>query len=44
MRLVVAITGASGAIFGIRALESLKALGVETHLVVSRWSRTTIRH
>jgi flavin prenyltransferase len=42
MRLVVGITGASGAIFGIRALEALKALSVETHLVLSRWSRTTI--
>lgn len=44
MRVVVAMTGASGAIFGIRALEALKALSVETHLVLSRWSRTTIVH
>jgi 4-hydroxy-3-polyprenylbenzoate decarboxylase len=44
MRLVVAITGASGAIFGIRALEALRALSVETHLIVSRWARTTIAH
>lgn len=44
MRLVVAITGASGAIFGIRALEQLKKLSVETHLIVSRWARTTIAH
>src|SRR5262249_24176521 len=33
---------ASGAIFGIRTLEALNALGVETHLVLSRWSRATI--
>jgi flavin prenyltransferase len=44
MRLVVGITGASGAIFGIRTLEILKTLNIETHLVVSQWARTTIAH
>ena len=44
MRLAVAITGASGAIFGVRALEAMRALSVETHLIVSRWARTTIAH
>ena len=44
MRLVVGITGASGAIFGIRTLQELKALNVETHLVISKWARTTIAH
>jgi flavin prenyltransferase len=44
MRIVVGITGASGAIFGLRTLEALKALSVETHLILSRWSRTTIAH
>lgn len=44
MRLIVAITGASGAIFGVRALEALKALQVETHLILSRWSRATLAH
>ena len=42
MRIVVGITGASGAIFGLRALEALRQLDVETHLVLSRWARTTI--
>lgn len=42
MRIVVGITGASGAIFGIRALEALKVLSIETHLIMSRWARTTI--
>ena len=44
MRLVVGITGASGAIFGIRTLQALKSLKVETHLVMSKWARTTIAH
>lgn len=35
-RLIVAITGASGAIFGVRILEQLRASGAcETHLVMS---------
>jgi 4-hydroxy-3-polyprenylbenzoate decarboxylase len=44
MRLIVGITGASGAIFGIRTLQALRELGVETHLILSRWARTTIAH
>ncbi len=42
MRLIVGISGASGAIFGIRTLEALRILEVETHLILSRWSRATI--
>jgi 4-hydroxy-3-polyprenylbenzoate decarboxylase len=43
MRLVVAITGATGAIYGIRLLEILKAYPeVETHLVISRPGKRTI--
>ncbi|GAA0320208.1 UbiX family flavin prenyltransferase [Actinoallomurus spadix] len=42
MRLVVAMTGATGAIIGVRLLAALRDLGVETHLVVSRWARATI--
>jgi flavin prenyltransferase len=44
MKIVVGITGASGAIFGIRTLEALRALEVETHLIVSKWARSTIAH
>lgn len=44
MRLVVAMTGATGAILGIRTLQALRDLDVETHLVVSRWARATIAH
>jgi flavin prenyltransferase len=41
-RLVVGITGASGAILGIRLLEALKPMPVETHLVLSASARLTI--
>ncbi len=35
-RVIVAISGASGAVYGVRLLEKLRAIdGVETHLVVS---------
>lgn len=42
-RIVVAITGATGAIYGVRLLEQLHALGVETHLVVSRSGWLTLQ-
>ncbi len=42
-RLVVAITGASGAVYGIRCLEMVAAAdGIETHLVISNAGKTTI--
>ncbi len=41
-RVILAITGASGAILGIRVLELLKEVGVETHLIVSRAAERTI--
>jgi flavin prenyltransferase len=42
-RLVVGITGASGAILGIRLLEALKPTPIETHLVLSRFAPLTIQ-
>src|SRR3954471_19340594 len=36
------MTGATGAAIGIRILETLSAVGVETHLVLSKWARATI--
>ncbi|MFC3337367.1 UbiX family flavin prenyltransferase [Paracandidimonas soli] len=41
-RIIVGITGASGAIYGVRALELLTLAGVETHLVVSRSAALTL--
>lgn len=41
-RVILAITGASGAILGIRVLELLRAAGKETHLVISAAARQTI--
>jgi len=42
MRLVIGMTGATGAILGIRVLETLRELNVETDLVLSQWARATI--
>src|SRR5580765_2204915 len=41
-RLIVGISGASGAIFGARLLELLQPLPVETHLVMSRSAEVTL--
>jgi flavin prenyltransferase len=41
-RLVVGISGASGVVYGIRLIDALVELGVETHLVVSKAAEMTI--
>lgn len=43
-RLVVGISGASGVAYGIRLLEVLRPLPVETHLVLSRAAEMTIAY
>jgi 4-hydroxy-3-polyprenylbenzoate decarboxylase len=43
-RIIVGITGATGAIFGVRLLEALNAAQVETHLVLSKWGQQTVEH
>jgi len=44
MKLVVGISGASGAIYGIRILQVLEQAGVETHLVMSDSAKRTIAY
>ncbi len=41
-RLIVAISGASGAIYGVRLLELLRDTEIETHLIVSQTARVTL--
>jgi len=42
MKIVVGISGASGARYGIRFLEVCRSLDIETHLVLSAWGRRNI--
>ena len=43
MRLIVGMTGATGAPLGVMLLKTLKTMpDVETHLVMSKWAKTTI--
>lgn len=43
-RLVIGISGASGVIYGVRLLEVLQPLPVETHLVMTRTAEVTLAH
>jgi 4-hydroxy-3-polyprenylbenzoate decarboxylase len=43
-RLIVGLTGATGAILGIRLLEVLKSCDVESHLIISKWAQRTVEH
>ena len=43
-RLIVGLSGASGVIYGVRALELLKGSAVETHLVMSRSAEVTLAY
>lgn len=43
-RLIVAISGASGVIYGVRLLELLRNTEIETHLVMSRSAEITLAH
>ncbi|MDG3442042.1 UbiX family flavin prenyltransferase [Nitrospirillum amazonense] len=43
-RLIVGISGASGVRYGVRLLETLRSLPIETHLVMSRSAEMTLAH
>jgi len=43
-RLVIGISGASGAIYGVRMLELLRDTDIETHLVISRSAEMTLAY
>ena len=43
-RLVVGISGASGVIYGVRALQRLREAGVETHLVMTKAAKITLAY
>ncbi|EWG51554.1 3-octaprenyl-4-hydroxybenzoate carboxy-lyase UbiX [Fusarium verticillioides 7600] len=43
-RIVVGITGATGAPYAIRILTLLHHLGVETHLIISKWALATLKY
>ncbi|RLF62316.1 MAG: aromatic acid decarboxylase [Thermoplasmata archaeon] len=44
MKIVLAITGASGAIYGIRTLEELKKAGCSVYLIISQNAKKIIEH
>ncbi len=43
-RLIVGISGASGIIYGIRMLEVLRDIGIETHLVMTKAAELTLAY
>lgn len=42
--MIVGISGASGIVYGVRTLEALRNLGIETHLVMTRSAQVTLAH
>lgn len=44
MRLIIAITGASGAVYGQHLLDKLREKDVETHLIISKAAEKVIKH
>jgi phenylacrylic acid decarboxylase len=43
-RIIVAMTGATGTILGVKLLIALRRLNVETHLVLSKWAEQTLKY
>jgi 4-hydroxy-3-polyprenylbenzoate decarboxylase len=43
-KILVCFTGASGAIYGVRLIRTLKEQGHNVHLIVSKWGEETLQH
>lgn len=43
-RLIVGISGATGTIYGVRLLETLRECGIDPHLIISKWGARTLTH
>lgn len=43
-RIVLGITGATGTVYAIRLLWILRELGIETHLIMSKWALATLKY
>ena len=43
-RIILGISGASGIAYGVKALQALRALDIETHLILSRSAEVTLAH
>ncbi|KAI1052676.1 hypothetical protein LB507_009774 [Fusarium sp. FIESC RH6] len=43
-RIIVGLTGATGAAIGIHILSTLRHLNVETHLIISKWAAETVKY
>ncbi len=43
MKVVVALTGASGQVYGLKVLKILKELGIETHVILSKAAELTMK-
>jgi 4-hydroxy-3-polyprenylbenzoate decarboxylase len=44
MKIILAITGASGVIYGVSLLKALRELGHEVHLIVTKAGRLVLKH
>ncbi len=43
-RVLVCLTGASGATYGVHVIDALKELGHEVHLIISKWGVKTLEY
>ena len=42
IRIIVAMTGATGSVLGVQLLRTLRRMNIETHLVISKWAAATL--